>query len=664
MKQSVRALLLIGVGFSLSACGTGYVGEASDLPAGSAENAIDNLSDDATLAASQLSSDEVRQRWADVIAAWRKRGGGKGGGGTTGGTTGGASTSGTSTGGEVDGSSGGTVDGTSGGTSGGTVGGTSGGTVGGTSGGTTGGTSTPPAAGAGTTYACPDAKPTGAIHYVCDCGTGASSQCVPGNDGNTGTSAASPWRSYEKARAYFSGMPAGETVAFCRGGSFGIGSNTRWMNTQCRAGNRCIVRDYVPSWASAATSAPVITLGSTDRFFSIENGGAPVHEEGYVFANLSLRGNGSGTGFFFYNDTDDVQICNSTFDKLGTGVHLEGSNPGTGDTRQQRIVVRGNRFTNNSGFGVLGGCDDCVVEDNYFENNGSRAIFDHNLYLTNGGNQGIPFKNMRVSRNELYRSTIIDGKCQAVSFVVHGLYDNLLIEDNYIHEDVGKVTGGCWGLAVDAGDYDREGFRNLTIRGNRVESVGGVFIGVNACQNCVIENNVAINMQNAESFGIVAPDRSRTDPDLPMSSVTVRNNSIYFGAGSGTGIVMGTEGTNHLVTSNAIHFAGTGSFDCFDLNLNKSAYTMVDNNLCYSSRTTVSWMRGVGSLATWRASSGFDQHSAVKDPGYLSLVAPYNLSSSSIASPMVDQGHATLSAPAAFGGVSRGAQPDVGAYQR
>lgn len=487
---------------------------------------------------------------------------------------------------------------------------------------------------------------------------------MAGNDGNTGTSAASPWRSLEKARSYFGTMAAGETISLCRGGSFTVGANTRWVNTNCRAGNRCIVRDYVPSWGSASTTAPIINPGSTDRFFSIENGGNPAHEEGYVFANLSLRGNGSGTGFVVYNDTDDVLICNSSFDKLAIGVQTQGSNPGTGDTRNARIVVSGSRFTNNSGFGYLGGCDDCVVEDSYFANNGKRAVFDHNLYLHNGGNNGIAFQNMRVSRNDLYRSTMVDGKCQGVSFVVHGLYDNLLIENNYIHEDVGAVNDNCWGLAIDAADTDREGFRNVTVRGNKLENMGGLFIGVNACQNCKIESNVLTSGQTAEVIGIIAPDRARSDTqDLAMSQVTIRNNSLYFAKGGGTGIILGTEGNNHVVTSNAIQYGGTGGFECFSFDLPKGSYSTINNNLCFAAGN-FSWARGVGSLATWKSNTGFDQSSAAQAPGFMSLVAPYNLTSASTTGPMVDKGHSTLSSPLAYGGTSRGAPPDIGAFQR
>ena len=42
----------------------------------------------------------------------------------------------------------------------------------------------------------------GALYYVCDCGSGADTDCVPGDDGNDG-SQATPWRSYDAARQAF-----------------------------------------------------------------------------------------------------------------------------------------------------------------------------------------------------------------------------------------------------------------------------------------------------------------------------------------------------------------------------------------------------------------------------------------------------------------------------
>lgn len=39
-----------------------------------------------------------------------------------------------------------------------------------------------------------------ATNYVCDCGPGADANCVAGSDSNSGTSASTPWRTYEADR--------------------------------------------------------------------------------------------------------------------------------------------------------------------------------------------------------------------------------------------------------------------------------------------------------------------------------------------------------------------------------------------------------------------------------------------------------------------------------
>ena len=63
---------------------------------------------------------------------------------------------------------------------------------------------------------------TGTIHYVCDCGAGADSNCVVGSDSAAGTSPSAPWRTYSKGVNAISSMAAGDTVAFCKGGSFAV----------------------------------------------------------------------------------------------------------------------------------------------------------------------------------------------------------------------------------------------------------------------------------------------------------------------------------------------------------------------------------------------------------------------------------------------------------
>ena len=522
---------------------------------------------------------------------------------------------------------------------------------------------------------CPDIgldPNAGTIYYACDCGTGADTDCVAGDDGNAGTSPDAPWQTWEYARTQFANLEPGDSIAFCRGGGFDNDgtAGTRWVNGQCLADNPCVVRDYEPPWASGDEARPRINALAGQHGFALEDGGNSNHEEGYTFLNLDLRGSGDGNGFFIYNDIDDVLICNVAIDGFSIGVHAAGSNPADAgsDARNERINVLNSSITNNPGQGWLGACNGCGVDYTYFDNNGSaQAVYNHNIYFS--GASGEVAVGMHAIGNELNRSAIVGGECAGVSFVVHGEHDGLLIENNLVREDVDAAGGGCWGIAVDTGyGGDPEQFRNIVIRGNRVVNVGNVAIGLDACEDCVVENNVIIQEQSFGARGIAVPDRDREADDLPMTGVTVRNNSIYFGPdASGTGIYLGGEGTGHVLVSNAVYYAGTNDgWNCLDLDLALSSYDAVDNNLCYFPNAPGGeWMNGVGTLADWQSSSSLDASSVVTDPGFVSTTGPdFDLSPESDTSPLVDSGHPTLSSNTDLTGTDRDDSPDIGAYER
>ena len=73
-------------------------------------------------------------------------------------------------------------------------------------------------------------RTTGTIHYLCDCGAGADANCIAGADTGPGTTPAEPWRTYQKARATFPTIAAGDTIAFCKGGSFAAPAGEAWVN--------------------------------------------------------------------------------------------------------------------------------------------------------------------------------------------------------------------------------------------------------------------------------------------------------------------------------------------------------------------------------------------------------------------------------------------------
>ena len=507
---------------------------------------------------------------------------------------------------------------------------------------------------------CPDPPLSGTVRYVCDCGAGSAAGCVPGSDSADGSTPKTAWRSFAKARDAFAAFPAGGMVAFCRGGSIPVGDNDnrQWFNTKCRREQRCVVRDYTPEGGTSDLPRPIFAT-VVGGMFKLEDNGDPDHDEGYIFLNLDLSGGGTAsTGFFVYNDTDDLLVCNVRIDGFQIGVQVAESNPkgsGNGDGKNERIVLRNSQVTNNSAQGWLGACDGCSVEYSSFDNNGfAAAVFNHNIYFGGSGSDE------RIVGNVLTRSAVVGGSCQGVSLVVHGVHDGLRIEGNKVSEPPGTAGPGCWGIAVDPGYGEAEGFRNLTIARNVVLDVGNLSIGVAACDTCVIENNVVVQTQSGNA--IMAPDRERGADDSPQNAVTIRNNSILYKSGvGGTAISVDTEGAGHVVVSNAVKLGGPSGGACFSGGLTATAYAAFDYNICDPGLG--SWASGVGSLDKWTAARSFDSHSRVVDPGFAAISPPYDLSALA-GSPLVGAGDPARSSPTSISGQARGAPPDVGAYQR
>lgn len=509
------------------------------------------------------------------------------------------------------------------------------------------------------TLSPPSGRAAGNVYYVCDCQPGADGDCQAGSDANSGSDPAAPWQTYGQARAFFnSSLTAGDEIRFCRGGAFDLGSGSgRWVTTACTAAQPCVVADYVPPWASGNEGRPILSRPTDDYAFDLANGGNAIAEGGYTFRNLDLRCPGCTTGgwaFFLYNDVNDVLIDSISMDGFAIGVHLAGANPCSGSDAQcngqnDSITVRNVTITNSDAQGILGGANELLIEDSYFENNGDGTILDHNIYISHGNN-------ITIRHNELYRSSLdAGGNCGGTSLVGHGVMSNLLIEGNWVHEDLGKANQGCWGISITTGYSTAESFNNVTIRGNRVENVGNVAIGTAACLNCTIENNVIVQQQGFGVTAIAVPDVAPGAGDAISTGVTVRNNSIA--TTTGTGIRL-SQGSGHTLVSNAMRATTTHTgWNCLDAPLAASSYNAIDNNLCGFSAGE--WANGVGSLTAWQG-LGWAANSQAIEPGFSSDT---DLRPASETAAMVNAGHATLSAPTDFNGRARLLSPDVGAYE-
>src|SRR5205085_8209547 len=152
------------------------------------------------------------------------------------------------------------------------------------------------------------------------------------------------------------------------------------------------------------------------------------------------------------------------------------------DGLTEHIVVRDSNIHNNRGIGILLSCNDSLIENNSFDNNGV-GMLDHHIYISDAAvnnvaqtTRQVVIRNNRLTNNSTYASTTAasptPGGCAAVAIVVHGLKDGIIIENNLVSEPTVPTSSACWGISVDPGGYSgiyaKEGFSNLVIRGNTV----------------------------------------------------------------------------------------------------------------------------------------------------------------------------------------------------
>jgi hypothetical protein len=503
---------------------------------------------------------------------------------------------------------------------------------------------------------------TGTIYYACDCGSGADSKCQAGSDSNPGTSPDKPWQTYKKAQNQFANLAAGDTIAFCRGGSF-TGNDSSWVNAKCRASNVCTVRDYTPSWAGSSTAMPKLVGAS----LSLDNPAGAEHEEGYQFLNLEFDGSGSGNGVFVYNDIKDVLICNVVLNGFENGFDAEASNTPVAagsDGLNARITVRGSQIVNNANMGWLGACSGCTVEYNYFDHNGDNSATQHAIYFEGqndaSGNPVTP-TGEQIIGNEMHHSSQGSGtSCGGTIFVVHGTHDQMLIQGNLVVEEKGTAQAACWGISINPGNYDTpEGFTNVTILGNTVINVGNAPIETESCQNCIIEDNLVIG---SGGDGIVVHPNGRQSKDLQQTGVQVLNNTVYqISTGQAAGITVGGEGTNYVVAGNAVVGTMPSQWSCFTFDLASSAYYS-DHNLCWEGADASGDWTSKGSLGSWQA-QGLDAHSLSADPMFKNPADSSYDFTAQPGSPLIGAGDPTRGSMVDISGKPRPSPPDIGAYQ-
>jgi len=467
------------------------------------------------------------------------------------------------------------------------------------------------------------ASASATVYYVSDCQAGAAAGCVAGSDTNAGTSISAPWQTIAKVTTIIGTMQPGDEVRFARGASF---TNAKMFvfNAASRAAMPLVFDSYKPTWGTG-TQKPILTAPLDASVFSFTDSGNADHDEGYVVRNLDLRGQGTGTGIFIYNDADYITMENLDVSNFDIGVNCSASNaPNAGSNAQNDyIVLRNSKITNNGAQGYLGACNQVIIENNRFDNNGFKGtlVRNHNIYI--GGTSS----NVTVRNNILTRSAVGAGVCQGVPLVVHNNHSNLVIENNTIDESTG-AGGGCYGIQVNPGNPGvAESFKGTIIRGNKVINPGTIGIAVGSCPSCVIENNFIVKETTGLFVGIAMPSENiEIGVDAADTNLTVRNNSIYVTqpAYGSQGIRTETYGGTHKVVSNMVFFGPTASgVACFSTKgLTLASFTAFDNNLCYSTGS-VAYSATYATLAAAQA-AGFDRNGLFKDPQLLAAPSAAN----------------------------------------
>jgi hypothetical protein len=513
----------------------------------------------------------------------------------------------------------------------------------------------------------------GAVHYYCDCGTGASSSCVAGNNSNTGTSKSAPKQTIAAAISDLNSIGANGTIALCQGGAFNAGALTI-SRSGCAAGNICAeLREYSPTTFSSTAKPRINFTTAGASLFTISgpsNGGVRI-------LNLDWEGdaqsggtyNDSNWGLYLYNAAHDITLGNNTINGFDVALYDSSTQP-TSPGVSNNVTITGNDITNIRMWGYLGSGNNFNLTYNNFIGDGASTSLDHPIYLSSW----LPTTNINVSSNNIQGQYL--SSCLGSVIVAHGGYTNLSISSNTIAILASAATGGCWGISFGApAAAEPTYFRNTNILGNTIINTGSVGINVNECPNCVVENNL-IEMNWNYAYGMIGIQTGnqayRSGLDDMNTANVISNNTIWTGSNAVngiTGVWIATEGTGYVVANNTVNYSstssGSGSVNCFQYDLSLSAYSFINNNNCYSAYSIYNWEHNHGAtLPAWRTySSGFDSASFTGDPLFTAAGTDFRPATGSTGSPLIGAGNMTYAPSVDISGVTRPNPPTIGAYE-
>lgn len=433
----------------------------------------------------------------------------------------------------------------------------------------------------------------------------------------------------------------------------------------------------------ACDKSAVITVVDADNFTYVPNGTCTGAITGVQYFKHGLW------GLETTNQIWHVTVNNSKFDGFSQGIDCNGSYSGTlaeGDGSSQFYTYTNSQFFNSNGGGMLLGCSNTVIENNFFDRNGL-TLSDHHIYFDDGLRpDGTAYVDDQivVRGNTLTNGSIASpGRCAGVAIVTHGKKTRQTVENNIVREDTPPTNGGCYGIAAGPGynmptPSSAEYFGNVVIRGNDIINAGYVGASAEACYDCLIENN-NIYSEFVGGAGCVITKTAYTSAyqsdDHSNEHVVFRNNTCYIKYGSPGGVAYrfmrnaaDPVESRHEFVSNVVYF-GTGvttASICFEVtNTLTTEFAAWDNNACYGAGGVVpKWAngRGVGTLAASQA-VGFDLNSLQSDPQFIAPTGPLYLINIPTTSPLKAAGHATKSARDAYGYTTRSGTSDIGAFQ-
>jgi len=415
-------------------------------------------------------------------------------------------------------------------------------------------------------------RTSGTVHYFCSSG---------GIDSNNGLSPSTPKASWSAALSTFNSMPAGDTVALCRGGSW-TASASDVYNGNCRANNTCDFRDY------GAGNLPVISFNGPgfDYLFNVSQAG---HDEGYRWWNIDIENvSGNETDWFFFNDVSDVDICNIAVHGGGIAIQDEGGD--AGQARNNRFTVRNSAFSNVGNQGLLVGPSNYTIDSNVFTNVGGLAscgMFCHAIYIQEEDigdrteTNAMESQNLRITNNKITMDASVE--CGSEMIKIAGRHNNGLVENNYLSA-VKSPTNSCEGIGATGSGYGVAAwFRAMTYRRNRIFLLGnsgpsqiGIVLDGHGTVASDVNGQSVYKLNQAVPPAIVADNIIVVGGMYPVglnyqvnssgatpagditSGIITYNNSIYLpNAQSGSqGLdTSGSSGDGYVVQNNAVYAA-------------------------------------------------------------------------------------------------------------